>query len=68
LALVTIMQFAGELSDWQVAEAVRARIERIDWRYALGLELTDSGFDFSVRYAFRARRSPWMADGSCERR
>ena len=28
---------------------------RIDWKYALGLELTDSGFDFSVLSEFRAR-------------
>jgi transposase len=31
LALVTVMQFAEGLSDWQAAEAVRARI---DWKYA----------------------------------
>src|SRR5581483_7725283 len=38
LALVTVMQFAAGLSERQAAEAVRARI---DWKYALGLELTD---------------------------
>lgn len=52
LALVTVMQFAEGLSDRQAAEAVRARI---DWKYALGLELTDPGFDFSVLSEFRAR-------------
>ncbi len=52
LALVTIMQFAEGLSDRQAAEAVRARI---DWKYALGLELTDPGFDFSVLCEFHAR-------------
>jgi transposase len=52
LALVTIMQFAEGLSDRQAAEAVRARI---DWKYALGLDLTDAGFDFSVLSEFRAR-------------
>ncbi len=52
LALVTVMQFAEELSDQQAAEAVRARIDR---KYALGLELTDPGFDFSVLSEFRAR-------------
>lgn len=52
LALVTVMQFAEGLSDRQAAEAVRARI---DWKYALGLDLTDSGFDFSVLCEFRAR-------------
>src|SRR5215210_3602725 len=52
LALVTVMQFAEGLSDRQAAEAVRARI---DWKYALGLELTDAGFDFSVLSEFRDR-------------
>lgn len=28
---------------------------RIDWKYALGLELTDTGFDFSVLSEFRTR-------------
>lgn len=32
--------------------AVRAHI---DWKYALSLELTDPGFDFSVLSEFRAR-------------
>jgi transposase len=52
LALVTVMQFAEGLSDRQAAEAVRARI---DWKYALSLELTDPGFDFSVLSEFRSR-------------
>src|SRR3712207_7478194 len=34
------------------SDAVRARI---DWKYALGLELTDPGFHFSVLTEFRAR-------------
>src|SRR4028118_1508693 len=38
LALVTVMQFLENLSDRQAADAVRARI---DWKYALGMELTD---------------------------
>jgi transposase len=50
LALITIMQFAEGLSDRQTAEAVRTRI---DWKYALGLELTDAGFDYSVLSEFR---------------
>ena len=41
LALVSVMQCAENSSDRQAAEAVRARIE---WQYALGLELPDSGF------------------------
>ena len=52
LALVTILQFAEGLSDRQAAHAVRARL---DWKYALGLELEDRGFDFSVLSEFRAR-------------
>src|SRR3712207_3363244 len=52
LALVTVFQFLEQLSDRQAADAVRARI---DWKYALGLELTDPGFHFSVLTEFRAR-------------
>lgn len=52
LALVTVMQYAEGLSDRQAAEQVRARI---DWKYALGLELTDAGFDYSVLSEFRSR-------------
>ena len=52
LALVTLMQFRETLADRQAAEAVRARI---DWKYILGLELTDPGFDFSVLSEFRDR-------------
>jgi len=51
LALVTVFQFLEHLSDRQAADAVRARI---DWKYALGLELTDPGFHFSVLTEFRA--------------
>src|SRR3954452_13763133 len=52
LALVTVFQFLEHLSDRQAADALRARI---DWKYALGLELTDPGFHFSVLTEFRAR-------------
>src|SRR5919199_6012801 len=52
LALITVMQFREGLSDRQAAEAVRARI---DWKYLLGLALTDPGFDFSVLSEFRDR-------------
>jgi transposase len=52
LALVTLMQFSENLTDRQAADAVRGRI---DWKYALGLELTDTGFDFSVLSEFRTR-------------
>jgi transposase len=60
LALVTVLQFRENLSDRQAAEAVRARI---DWKYLLGLELADPGFDFSVLTEFRARL---MAGGAEE--
>ena len=52
LALVTMFQFLEHLSDRQAADAVRVRI---DWKYALGLDLTDPGFHFSVLTEFRAR-------------
>lgn len=61
LALVTIMQFAEGLSDAQAADAVRSRI---DWKYALALELTDPGFDSSVLSEFRDR----LIDGAVEQR
>lgn len=59
LALVTVMQFAENLTDRQAADSVRARI---DWKYALSLELDDPGFDFSLLSDFRAR----LLDGGAE--
>src|SRR5215211_2909665 len=61
LALVTIFQFAERLSDRAAADAVRARI---DWKYALSLELTDPGFDHTVLSEFRTR----LLSGGAERR
>ncbi|MFJ1559804.1 IS1182 family transposase [Streptomyces mirabilis] len=52
LALVSVLQFAENLSDRAAADAVRTRI---DWKYALGLELEDPGFDHSVLCEFRSR-------------
>ncbi|MBT2490861.1 transposase [Streptomyces sp. ISL-96] len=52
LALVSVLQFAEGLTDRQAAHAVRSRL---DWKYALSLELTDTGFDFSVLSEFRSR-------------
>jgi transposase len=52
LSLVLILQFTEGLSDRQAAEAVRTRI---DWKYLLGLELTDQGFHYSVLSEFRDR-------------
>jgi transposase len=59
LALVSVMQFAENLSDRQAAAAVRARL---DWKYALSLELRDSGFHYSVLSEFRTR----LVQGSLE--
>lgn len=52
LALVTVLQFMENLTDRQAADAVRARL---DWKYALGLELDHSGFDASILSEFRTR-------------
>src|SRR5688500_11361732 len=52
LALATVMPCAEGLSDRQAADAVRSRI---DWKYALSLELTDPGFDHTVLSEFRTR-------------
>jgi transposase len=52
LMVVTALQFAENMTDRQAADAVRGRI---DWKYCLGLEMTDSGFDFSVLSLFRDR-------------
>ncbi|MEU9734891.1 transposase [Streptomyces sp. NPDC048002] len=45
------MQYAEGLTDRQAADQVRARM---DWKYLLGLELDDPGFDASVLSLFRA--------------
>jgi transposase len=52
LALITVFQMAENLTDRQAAEAVR---DRLSWMYALGLELEDTGFDYSVLSQFRTR-------------
>ena len=52
LAMVCVMQFMEELTDAEAADAVRGNIA---WKYALALELEDSGFDASILSEFRAR-------------
>jgi len=52
LALVSVLQYAEGLSDRQAADQVRARM---DWKFLLGLELDDPGFDFTVLGDFRDR-------------
>jgi transposase len=61
LALIVVLQFAENLTDRQAADAVRSRI---DWKYLLGLELTDQGFDHTVLSEFRGR----VVAGSAEER
>ena len=61
LAVVTLLQYVEDLTDRQAAEAVR---ERIDWKYLLGLELSDPGFDASVLTEWRERL---LAQGAEER-
>jgi transposase len=55
LAMVTVLQFTGDLTDRQAADAVRGRL---DWKYCLGLELDDEGSGL-----FRAERVPVPAGG-----
>jgi transposase len=52
LAMVTVLQFIENLTDRQAADAVRGHM---DWKYCLGLELEDEGFDASVLPGFRER-------------
>jgi transposase len=60
LAVVSVLQVLEGLPDRQAAEMVRSRI---DWKYVLGLEMTDPGFDFSVLSEFRARVIAGGAEG-----
>jgi transposase len=59
LAFITVVQFMEGLPDRQAADAVRGRI---DLKYALGLELSDPGFDFSILSDFRKR----LVEGGAE--
>ena len=52
LALVVVMQYIEGLTDRQAADAVR---RCMDWKYALSLDLTDPGFDFTLLHDFRHR-------------
>ena len=61
LALVTVFQFMENLTDRQAADAVR---DRLAWKYALSLELTDTGFDHSVLSEFRSR----LVEGKAQQR
>ncbi len=61
LALMTIVQFAEDMTDREAADAVRSRI---DLKYLLALDLNDPGFDFSVLSEFRTR----LLSGAAEER
>jgi transposase len=61
LALVTVFQFLEGLTDRQEALAVR---DRLAWKYAFSLELTDTGFDHTVLSEFRSR----LLKGGAEQR
>jgi transposase len=61
LALVTVFQFIENLTDRQAADAV---CDRLAWKYALSLELTDTGFDHTVLSEFRSR----LVEGNAELR
>lgn len=61
LALVLVFQHIEQLGDAEAAEAVRARL---DWKYALALEIDDPGFDATILGDFRTRL---LAAGAEER-
>lgn len=52
VAQIMIIQYMEGLSDRAVLEQLPVRM---DWKYFLGLELTDAGFDASVLSEFRER-------------
>jgi transposase len=56
LALVMVMQYIEALTARQAADAVR---RCMDWKYALSLELTAPGFDFTLLHDF------FVENGSC---
>jgi transposase len=52
LVLVTVMQSRAGLGDRQAADAVR---RCVDWQYALSLELSDPGVNFTLLHDVRER-------------
>ena len=53
---------AENLTDRQAADAVR---DKISWKYALGLDLDDEGFDASVLSEFRTRVAEHGLEQGC---
>ncbi len=60
LALITVIQFLEEMPDRQAADAVRGRI---DLKYALSLELSDPGFDFTYFCEIFRRSKHYVVSG-----
>ena len=60
LAFISVFQFMEKLSDRQAINALRMRL---DWKYAMHLELGYEGFDFSVLSEFRDRLIAGQAEG-----
>jgi len=60
LAFITVFQYMEKLSDRQAINSLRMRL---DWKYALHLELEYEGFDFSVLSEFRDRLIEGQAEG-----
>ena len=52
IALVVVMQYIEGFTDRQAADAVR---RCMDWKYALSLDLSDPGIDFTLLHDFRWR-------------
>jgi transposase len=52
LPLVLVMRYIEGLTDRPAADAVRCCM---DWKYALSVDLTDPGFDFTLLHDFRCR-------------
>jgi transposase len=51
-ALVMVRRYIEGLTDRQAADAVR---RSMDWKYALRLDVSDPGFDFTLLHDFRGR-------------
>jgi transposase len=57
-----VMPYIEGLTDRQAADAVR---RCMDWTYALSLDLTDPGFDFTLLHEFRRRLLAHEAGQRC---